>query len=197
MYEAHKITKFTYFHLIHNSEALFFNILIRTNHFRSKNDLLCATNNEKKSYPWMSRSSSQTWTIQEYLLQYAHCNLVDTYNRSQLLEQLLEDYPYLNHEHILQDIHISIRYQKKKNIEYKTRANTYWPRVRYWYCEYGAHWGTTTRYGQHCSKFTWFTCPPMYSTKWKNFFVKYIAQYFQNYNKKKSHSFRNDNSSCA
>ena len=113
MYEAHKITRFTYFHLIHNSEALFFNILIRTNHFRSKNDLLCATNNEKKSYPWMSRSSSQTWTIQEYLLQYAHRNLIDTYNRSQLLEQLLEDYPYLNHEHILQDIHVSIRYQKK------------------------------------------------------------------------------------
>ena len=72
----------------------------------------------------MSRSSSQTWTIQEYLLQYAHCNLVDTYNRSQLLEQLLEDYPYLNHEHILQDIHISIRYQKKKTLNTK-RAPTH------------------------------------------------------------------------
>ena len=47
-------------------------------------------------------------TIQEYLLQYAHRNLIDTEKRSQLLEQLFEEYPHLNLEHTQQDINVSI-----------------------------------------------------------------------------------------
>ena len=47
-------------------------------------------------------------TIQEFLLQYIHRNLIDTEMRSQLLEHLFEDYPYLNPEHTPQDIHESI-----------------------------------------------------------------------------------------
>ena len=47
-------------------------------------------------------------TIQEFLLQYTHRNLIDTEKQFQSLEHLFEDYPYLNHGHTPQDIHASI-----------------------------------------------------------------------------------------
>ena len=57
--------------------------------------------------------------IQEYLLQYAHRNLIDTKKRSQLLKQLLENYPYLNPEHIPQDIRVSIPLSDRKRVNTK------------------------------------------------------------------------------
>ena len=109
IYETHKITRFTYFHPIHNSEAFFFNVLLRTIPFINENDLLSATNIEKSYIRECHNRGiiSNVDIIQEYLLQYAHCNLIDTKKQSQLLEQLLEDYPYMNPEHIPQDIHVS------------------------------------------------------------------------------------------
>ena len=68
----------------------------------------------------MSRSWNHNLdTIQKYLLQYAHRNLIDTEKQSQLLEKLLEDYPYLNSEHIPQDIHVSIPLSDCKRVNTK------------------------------------------------------------------------------
>jgi hypothetical protein len=47
IYETQKITRVTDFHPIHNSEAFFFNVLLRTIPFRNENDLLFAMNIEK------------------------------------------------------------------------------------------------------------------------------------------------------
>ena len=64
MYETHKITRFTNFHLTHNSEAIFFNVLIHTIPFRNKNDLLKnPTINEKIIFENVKfMESSQIWT---------------------------------------------------------------------------------------------------------------------------------------
>ncbi len=134
IYETHKITRFTDFHPIHNSEAFFFNVLLRTIPFRNENDLLSATN-IKKSYIRECHNRgiiSNVDNIQEYLLQYAHCNLIDTEKQSQLLEQLLEDYPYLNPEHIPQDIHVSTPSSNAERIHTKRTPDSgaTWPPER-------------------------------------------------------------------
>lgn len=80
MYETHKIARFTNFQLIHNSEALFYNVLICIIFFRNKNDFFSATNIEKNYIRECQDRGiiSKLDTIQEYLIQYAHRNLIDT-----------------------------------------------------------------------------------------------------------------------
>ena len=74
IYETHKIMRFTGFHTTHNSDALFFNILIHTIPFRNENDLLSPTNSEKIYIRECQDHGiiSNLDAIQEYLLQYAH-----------------------------------------------------------------------------------------------------------------------------
>ena len=146
----------------------------------------------KRLYLWMSRLWNHNLdTIQEYLLQYTHRNLIDTKKQSQLLEPWTHTTRY-------SCLHFVIGSQKS---EYKTNPKTYWPRVRYWYCEYGAHWGTTTRNRQHCLKSTCITYPHMYCKKWQNFLCEIhrpiIFKTTIIYIIKKNHSFHNHMSSCA
>ena len=108
IYETHKITRFTDFHPIHNSEAFFFNVLLRTIPLKNENDFLSATNIEQSFIRECHNREiiSNIDNIQEYLLQYVHRNLINIEKQSQLLKQLLEEDPYLNPEHIPQDIHV-------------------------------------------------------------------------------------------
>ena len=127
-------TRFTNFHPIHNSEAFFFNVLLCTIPFRNENDLLSTTNIENSNIRECHNRGiiSNVDNIQEYLLQYAHRNLIDTEKQSQLLEQLLEDYPYLNPEHIPQDIHVSTPSSNAERIHTKRTPDSgaTWPPER-------------------------------------------------------------------
>ena len=161
---------------------------------RGFNDHLSPTNVEK-SYIRECQDHgiiSNLDAIQEYLLQYAHCSLIDTENRSQLLEQLLEDYPYLNLEYILQHIHVSISLLDRE------RMNTKRAHIDHAFDIDIANM-VPIEEQQHVmynpAKSTWSTYSHRYSRKWQNVFVKYIAQYFQKHNK--NHSLCNHRSSCT
>jgi hypothetical protein len=61
--------------------------------------------------------------LQEYLLKYAHRNLIKTEKRAQLLENLLEEYPYLDPEFIILDTgpssDLNVQCRHAKEIKYK------------------------------------------------------------------------------
>ena len=186
IYEIHKITRFTDFHPIHNFKAFFFNVLLRTILFINENDLLFATNIEKNYIRECHNCGiiSNVDNTQEYLLQYAHRNLIDTEKRSQLLGQLLEDYPYFNPEHLPQDIHISTPLSNAERIHTK-RTPTHIDHVfnidiaDMVLTEEQQHVMDNILQNSHGLHIL--TSIPRSG---KTFFVKYITQYFQKHDKK-------------
>jgi ABC-type glutathione transport system ATPase component len=125
VYTNNKITRFTDFHLTYSREGFFFNIVLQNICFRDEKELLSNQNKEQsyvyECHIWGLLPNSDI--LQEYLLKYAHRNLIETEKRTQLLENLFEEYPYLDPEYIVPDIgpstDMNVQCQQAKEIRYK------------------------------------------------------------------------------
>ena len=98
LYESTKVTRFTDFHPTHNTQGFFFNIPFRNFTFKNERQLLSKRNTNKnyllKCY--IRGLLPDVQAVQNYLSQYAHRNLIETEKYAQLLDRLLQDYPFLD-----------------------------------------------------------------------------------------------------
>ncbi len=92
IHTTNKLTRFTNFHPTHNIEGFFYNILLQNMCFRRELDLLFASNLQK-SYVCECHICGLVHDldkIQTYLMKYAHRNLLEVKEQSQLLQEILE-----------------------------------------------------------------------------------------------------------
>jgi hypothetical protein len=105
VYRNKKITRFTYFHPTYNQEEFFFNIMLQNICFRNEKELL-SDHNTKQSYVYECHIRGffpNLDIFQDLKKIYAHRNLIETEKRTQLLENLLEEHPYLDSKYVLPD----------------------------------------------------------------------------------------------
>ena len=98
LYETTKITNFTDFHPTHNTQGFFFTVLLRNFTFRDERKLLSERNTNKNYLLecYIRGLLPDVQAMQNYLSQYAHRNLIETEKHAQLLDRLLQDYPFLD-----------------------------------------------------------------------------------------------------
>ena len=95
---SQKLTRFTDFHPTHNTQGFFFNILLRNFTSGDERQLL-SERNANKIYLlecYIRGLFPDVQAVQNYLSQYAHRNLIETKKHAQLLDRLLQDYPFLD-----------------------------------------------------------------------------------------------------
>ena len=98
LYETSKLTRFTDFHLTHNTKGYFFNILLRNVCFRDEREFI-SDQNTNKNYTLKCYKRGlllDVQTLQKYLSEYAQKNLNETEKQVQLLNHLLQDYSFLD-----------------------------------------------------------------------------------------------------
>ena len=98
LYETTKVTRFIDFHPTHNTHGFFFDILLHNFTFRDERQLL-SEHNTNKNYLlecYIRGLLPDVQAVQHYLSQYAHRNLIETEKHAQLLNRLLQDYPFLD-----------------------------------------------------------------------------------------------------
>jgi hypothetical protein len=125
IYTNNKITRFTDFHPTYSPEGFFFNTMLQNICFKDEKELL-SNKNTTRSYVYKCHIRgllSNLDILQEYLLKYAYRNLIKTEKRAQLLENLLEEYLYLDPEYVVPDIgpstNMNVQCQQAKEIRYK------------------------------------------------------------------------------
>ncbi len=98
IYENKKLVKFTYFHLVYNSEGFFFNISLQKILFHIENYLF-SKSNAQFSYGGECQIRGLFYNIHSlhvYLTEYVNWNLFENEKQTQLFQNILEKYPYLN-----------------------------------------------------------------------------------------------------
>ena len=80
LYETSKLTRFTDFHPVHNTEGFFFNILLRNICFRDEKELISDQNtNNNYTFECYNRGLlPDVQAMQKYLSEYAQRNLIET-----------------------------------------------------------------------------------------------------------------------
>ena len=130
-YKNRKITRFIDFHPTYSHERFFFNIILQSICFRCEKELV-SNYNAKQSYVYECHIQglfSNLNIFQEHLLKYAHRNLIEIEKRLQLLENLLEEYPFLDSEYILLETRPSndhnVLYWQARGIKHKHVKHTF------------------------------------------------------------------------